>query len=133
MPTPKKKTAAKTRPRAARTTVQSPVPIAWLTDAEGRERALDTLASWVVSTLQAAPDDAAARETLEVAVTAFCDIRTAAGQPRGGDAGRFFIVDAVGLGASNRPVPWQVLAETVSQERLDRFSAIFDEVEQKAR
>ena len=105
----------------------SPVPVAWLADEAGRELALDSLAAWVVSTLQAAQDDASARQTLRVAIETFYDIREAAQQPRGEYAGHFFIVDAVGLGESNRPVPWQVLAETVSQDRLDRFSALFEE------
>jgi len=107
--------------------LNSPIPAAWLRDEAGRERALDSLAAWVVSTLQAAQDDGSARETLRVAIGTFYDIREAASQPRGEYAGHFFIVDGVGLGDSNRPVPWQVLAETVSQERLTRFSAIFDE------
>lgn len=146
-PVAKKKVAAKKRPAAKKpaagkkpspkparavaqpTAVLSPVPTAWLTDAEGRERALDTLGSWVVSTLQAAQNDLAVRQTLHAAIAAFYDIRASANQPRGEFAGHFFIVDAVGLGDSNRPVPWQVLAETVSQERLNRFSEIFDEVQ----
>ncbi len=140
---PKKKPAAKKKPapkkRAAPEPVasaprmRSPIPVAWLFDDEGRERALDSLASWTVSTLQAAQaDEAAARETLKIAVETFYDIREAAQQPRGEHAGHFFIVDGVGLGASNRPVPWQVLAETVPQDHLTRLSAIFEEVEREA-
>lgn len=140
---PKKKPAAKKKPaprkRAAPEPVasaprmRSPIPVAWLFDEEGRERALDSLASWTVSTLQAAQaDEAAARETLKIAVETFYDIREAAKQPRGEYAGHFFIVAGVGLGASNRPVPWQVLAETVPQDHLTRLSAIFEEVEREA-
>lgn len=113
--------------------LRSPIPVAWLFDAEGRERALDSLASWTVSTLQAAQaDEAAARETLKIAVEAFYDIREAAQQPRGEQAGKFFIVDGRGLADSNRPVPWQVLAETVPQDHLNRLSAIFEEIEREA-
>lgn len=136
-PAAKKKAAKKPKavpaPKVSAPRMRSPIPVAWLFDEEGRERALDSLASWTVSTLQAAQaDDAAARETLKIAVEAFYDIREAAKQPRGEYAGHFFIVDGVGLGASNRPVPWQVLAETVPQEHLNRLSAIFEEVEREA-
>ena len=130
---PRQNPKAVPAPVASAPRLRSPIPVAWLFDEEGRERALDSLASWTVSTLQAAQaDEAAARETLKIAVETFYDIREAAQQPRGEYAGQFFIVDGVGLGDSNRPVPWQVLSETVPQEHLTRLSAIFEEIEREA-
>jgi hypothetical protein len=94
---------------------------------KGREKALDTLGVWIVKALEKA-DDAAARGVIAGAIGAFYDIREAAEQERGEYAGHFFMVDAVGLGDAERPVPWSVLQQKIGSERLDELSALFDEV-----
>ena len=95
---------------------------------KGREKALDDLGAWIVKQLEKADDDAA-RAVIAGAIGAFYDIREAADQERGEYAGHFFMVDAVGLDNTNRPVPWQVLRKKIGDERLDELSALFEEVE----
>lgn len=97
------------------------------TDA-GREALLDELATWIVEELVGANDDDA-RATIRGAISAFYDVREAAEQPRGEFAGSFFQVDAVGLGASTRPVPWVALRARVGDARTKQLDAFFDEVE----
>jgi len=95
---------------------------------KGREKALDELGAWIALKLEKADDDAA-RAVMAGAISAFYDIREAAGQERGEYAGHFFMVDAVGIDSTKRPVPWQVLRKKIGDERLDELSAIFEEVE----
>ncbi len=104
-----------------------------LTSPEGRERALDRLGVCFVEGLVAAGDDreAAAAHLLD-AITAFYDIRESADQLRSMYAGHFFMVDAVGLADSDRPVPWQELARRVEPAALETFKSLFDEAESKA-
>lgn len=112
-----------------------PVPIdpADLTSASGRERALDRLGAWFVEAVLSAADDAARQERMREAVVAFYDIRESADQPRGMYAGHFFLVDAVGLENSDRPVPWFVLAERVDRPTLDHLMQLFNAAEHAAR
>ena len=64
---------------------------------------------------------------LRGAISTFYDIRESGAQFRGEYAGHFFMVDAVGLDNTDRPVPWEVLRGRVGDERLTQLSAIFDE------
>lgn len=48
-------------------------------------------------------------------------------------AGHFFMVDAVGLDDSERPIPWHVLARRVDADRLEHLRELFDEAERQAR
>lgn len=101
-----------------------------LKSSKGREKALDRLGEWVVDQLAAAENDDDASAILRGAITAFYDIREAGDQPRGEYAGHFFKADAVGLAASDRPVPWEVLAKRVGKARMKKLDALFDAAEQ---
>lgn len=112
-----------------------PLPIdpMQLTTPAGRERALDRLGVWFVDGLVAAGEDhAAAAAHMREAIVAFYDIREAADQLRGMYAGHFFMVDAVGLADTHRPVPWDDLARRVGADRLDAYRARFDAAERSA-
>jgi hypothetical protein len=108
---------------------KAPIDKKHLRTAKGREKALDELGAWIVTKLEKADDDDAARAVMAGAIGAFYDIRESADQERGEYAGHFFMVDAVGLDDAKRPVPWQVLRKKLGDERLDELSAIFEEVE----
>lgn len=112
----------------------APVDPADLTSPEGRERALDRLGVWFVEGLLATGDDrAAAAAHLRDAITAFYDIRESADQLRCMYAGHFFMVDAVGLDHTDRPVPWHELARRVDPARLEHYKTLFDAAEREAR
>lgn len=100
------------------------------TDA-GRERALDSLAPWLVDQVADA-DDVAATAAMRQAIVWFYDIRESSDQPRGMYAGHFFLVDGVGLDSSDRAVAWDLLAQRVTRERLDHLQALFDQAERAA-
>ena len=100
------------------------------TDA-GRERALDSLAPWLVAQVADA-DDVAASAALRQAIVWFYDIRESSDQPRGMYAGHFFLVDGIGLASSDRPVAWDLLAQRVTRERLDHLKTLFDRAERAA-
>jgi hypothetical protein len=118
--------AAKRKKKLAAT--KPPIDKKLLRTDRGREKALDELGAWIVTALAKAGDDAA-RAAIAGAIGAFYDVREAADQERGEYAGHFFMVDAVGLDESKRPVPWNVLREKVGDARLDELSALFDEVQ----
>lgn len=120
-----------TQARRAAPAVQTPVDRKKLRTPAAREAALDALGAFVVDALVDA-DDARARAVLTAAISAFYDVREAAGQERQEYAGHFFLVDAVGLDASDRPVPWNVLRERVGEARLAQLTALFEEVEAAA-
>jgi hypothetical protein len=124
---PPAKTEAKPKATKGIAMKKPPLDAKQLKSDKGREALLDTIGAWIVDALDGANDDAA-RAALAGAISAFSDVVEAAGQERGEFAGHFFMVDAVGLDESNRPVPWQVLRERVGDERLDQLSAMFDEV-----
>jgi hypothetical protein len=105
-----------------------------LTTDEAREAALDTLGQWLVDELARKPDDGAhCTAAMTAAVVAFYDIRESADQPRGEYAGHFFLVDAVGLGDADRPVPWVELSKRVTSAQLDQLQQWFDVAERAAR
>ena len=111
-----------------------PVDAKRLATAEGRERALDTLARWFVDGLVGARgDDAAALRVIEASIGALYDVREAAGQVRGEYAGHFFRADGVGLGNTGRPVPWSDLVSRVGTARAAELEALFDEAESTVR
>lgn len=108
-----------------------PLPGFDLSTPQGREHALDLLGEWFAESLAAADGDAErATEVITQSIKTFYDIRESADQPRGEYAGHFFIVDAVGLDDSDRPVPWDVLMKRALPEHLERYRALFDRVEQ---
>lgn len=101
-----------------------------LTTAAARENALDMLGQWFADSLASANGDReAATEIITEAIKVFYDIREAAGQYRGEYAGHFFMVDAIGLDDSDRPVPWVELAGRISPKHLTIYHEIFDDVE----
>jgi hypothetical protein len=104
-----------------------PIDEAKLDDEKGRELLLDAIGAWIVDALASANDDDA-RGAIAGAISGFSDVCEAAGAERGEFAGHFFMVDAVGLEESDRPVPWQVLRQRVGEERIDELSKLFDEV-----
>lgn len=96
----------------------------------GREDALDALGQWLTDTLASANGNReAATEIITEAIKTFYDIREAAGQYRGEYAGHFFMVDAVGLEDSDRPIPWVELSKRVAPEHLALYQEVFDQVE----
>lgn len=98
-----------------------------------REKALDVLGAWFVDAVAATIDDEArCRAVLRTAITRFFDVREAAGQERGEYAGHFFLVDAVGLDDSDRPVPGVVLGKSVTPAQYQRLLEWFDAVEREA-
>lgn len=114
-------------PSAAAGAGAPPFPPDWLADGAGREKAFDALGHWFAAAVLAAPDDATAREVMRVGVERFSDIRESAGQPGGEYAGHFFMVDAVGLADSDRPVPFNVIRDA-APDREDHLLAIFEDV-----
>jgi hypothetical protein len=123
-----KKAAAAAKPAKRKLVMKKPtLDKAKLDDEKGREQLLDVIGAWIVTALDGANDDAA-RAAIAGAISAFSDVVEAAGQERGEFAGHFFMVDAVGLDESNRPVPWMVLRDRVGEDRVEQLSAIFDEV-----
>lgn len=101
-----------------------------LTSDVGREAALDALCIWFTTSLTAANGDRdVATEIITHAIRSFYDVREAADQLRGMYAGHFFLVDAVGLQDTNRPVPWFELHGRVSAEHLDIYKDVFDRTE----
>lgn len=108
-----------------------PFQIADLSTDAGRERALDSLAPWLVDQVADA-DDAAVIAAMRQAIIWFYDIRESADQPRCMYAGHFFLVDGIGLDDSDRPVAWQLLAQRVTRERLDHLQTLFDRAERAA-
>lgn len=107
---------------------QGPIPASLLGSPAGREHALDALGKWFVDSMLTAQNDGAARETIELGLSTLYDIREAGGQARGECGRRFFLVDGVGLGDSNRPNPWEVLARAAPAESLARWNALFEAV-----
>ncbi len=114
------------RPASSR----APVGLESLTTPAAREAALDALGRWFVEAVaDAGADDDAARAAMEAAIASFYDIRESADQPRGEYAGHFFRVDAVGLDATQRPIPWDELRARVGEERAEELAEVFDEAE----
>jgi hypothetical protein len=107
--------------------IRPPIEAKQLRTAKGREKQLDALGAWIVDALTGVADDERVRGVMRGAIAAFYDIREAADQERGEYAGHFFMVDAVGLGDTDRPVPWELLRPRVGDARLDRLSELFDE------
>jgi hypothetical protein len=129
----KAKATAKAKPKKKKLVMRKvPLDAAKLDDEKGREELLDAIGAWIVDALDGASDDAA-RAAIAGAISAFSDVREAAGQERGEYAGHFFMVDAVGLDNTDRPVPWNVLQKRVGMERLGELSVLFDEVLPKVR
>jgi hypothetical protein len=125
---PKKEEPAPPREKKKKIAIKKPsIEKKLLRTDKGREKALDDLGAWIVESLEKADDDAA-RSVMAGAIGVFYDIREAADQERGEYAGQFFMVDAVGLDNTKRPVPWEVLRKKVGDERLDELSELFDEV-----
>lgn len=107
-----------------------PHQISDLSTVDARENALDMLGLWLTDSLASANGDReAATEIITEAIKVFYDIREAAGQYRGEYAGHFFLVDAIGLDDSDRPVPWVELAKRAAPEQLALYQEIFDQVE----
>jgi len=101
-----------------------------LTTEAGREGALDALGQWFAEAIAATGGERAVASTIIArAIAAFYDIREAGDQPRGMFAGHFFMVDGVGLAASDRPVPWDELAMRVTPEELEVYLELFDQIE----
>lgn len=101
-----------------------------LTTGDGREAAFDALCEWFTQSLVAANGDRdVATDVITQAITSFYDIREAADQLRGIYAGHFFLVDAVGLDDTDRPVPWFELHRQVSSEHLEIYKDVFDRIE----
>lgn len=113
-------------------TLPTPVDRRKLRTPAAREAAFDALGAFVVDALADA-DDARAREVIAAAISAFYDVREAADQPRGEYAGHFFLVDAVGLDDTGRPVPWDALRARVGHARIEALTALFSEVEREVR
>ena len=102
--------------------------------AEARERALDKLAVWFVDALVAAKGNLGrASEIIRDAIAAFYDIRESADQERGEYAGHFFMVDAVGIDESDRPVPWFELEKQIAPELLHQYQELFTDIEGSVR
>lgn len=98
-----------------------------------REKALDTLGAWFVDAVAATvEDEATCREVLATAITTFFDIRESADQARGEYAGHFFLVDAVGLDDSERPVPAIELAKRITPAHQKKVLAWFEKAERSA-
>lgn len=108
---------------------RTPIDRKKLGSARARELALDALADWFVEEVASAPDDEQVRAVMRGAITSFYDVREAAEQERGEYAGHFFMVDAVGLDDTGRAVPWTRLRERLSEERMERLTALFEEAE----
>jgi len=101
---------------------------------KARETALDAIGKWFVEALLAAGSDRKlASDVIAHAIASFYDVREAAGQERGEYAGHFFMVDAVGLGDTDRPVPWELLGKKASPKDLELWQTLFDKVEPKVR
>jgi hypothetical protein len=101
---------------------------------EARERALDKLAVWFVDALVAAKGNLGrASEIIRDAIGAFYDIRESADQERGEYAGHFFMVDAVGIDESDRPVPWFELEKQIAPELLHQYQELFTDIESSVR
>jgi hypothetical protein len=101
---------------------------------KAREAALDAIGTWIVAALLAAgADDKKARDVMTRAIRAFYDVRESGGQERGEYAGHFFMVDAVGLDDSDRPVPWETLAKKASPKDLARWEKLFEALASKVR
>jgi hypothetical protein len=123
----KKAKASKPKKKKKLVMKKPPLDKAKLRRKKGREELLDAIGAWIVEALDGANDDDA-RAAIAGAICAFSDVREAAGQERGEYAGHFFMVDAVGLDDTDRPVPWNVLRERVGDARIDALNVIFDEV-----
>lgn len=107
-----------------------PLPAFDTSTEEGRELALDALGLWFTEALVAAEGDhGVAFDVMCRGISAFYDIREAADTPRCMYAGHFFMVDAVGLAYSDRPVPWVELSKRVMPEVLEAFQNLFDRAE----
>ncbi len=103
-----------------------------LTTAKAREKALDALGTWFVAALLAAGRDRkSASDVITHAIRSFYDVRESAKQERGEYAGHFFMVDAVGLGDTERPVPWNVLEKQATETELALWQKLFDTIEAK--
>ncbi|MBT9557597.1 MAG: hypothetical protein IV100_16270 [Myxococcales bacterium] len=101
-----------------------------LTIADGREAALDALCEWFTRALVAANGDRdVATDVITLAIKSFYDVREAADQLRGIYAGHFFLVDAVGLDNTDRPVPWFELHRQVPSKHMDIYKELFDRIE----
>jgi hypothetical protein len=117
----KKAPAIVSRPPIDRESLDSP---------EACEAALDTLGVWFVEALSNAEGNSArASQVIRAAISAFYDIREAADQERGEYAGHFFMVDAVGIDDTERPVPWVELEKRVGPEQMAKYEEIFEEIE----
>ena len=128
-PKPVAKAAPKPKGNGA-VAFKPPVDRDKLTTPEEREAALDTLAKWFVDALAGATQDGArATQVIRDAIGAFYDIREAAEQERGEYAGHFFMVDAVGIDNTDRPVPWVELEKRVGPDVMHRFEELFTEIE----
>lgn len=98
-----------------------------------REKALDVLGEWFVDAVAATIDDETkCREVLTTAITTFFDIRESADQERGEYAGHFFLVDAVGLDDSDRPVPAVELAKRITPSQQKKVLRWFEQAERSA-
>jgi hypothetical protein len=118
----------------AKQAITAPVDRKKLKTEEQREKALDDLGAWIVEALASAGTDKKnAKAIIEDAIKTFYDIREAAEQERGEYAGHFFMVDAVGIDDTDRPVPWQVLAKRVPEEAITMYNEIFDKAEREVR
>lgn len=104
-----------------------------LKSASAREKALDRLGVWFVDAVAATVDDEVrCREVLTTAISTFFDIREAADQERGEYAGHFFLVDAVGLDDTDRPVPAVELAKRVTPAQQKKVLRWFEHAERSA-
>ena len=93
-----------------------------------REAALDALAVWFVDALLASEGDYdTASALIRIAIGTFYDVREAGGVPRS-DAGRYFMVDGVGIGPTRRAVPWSELAERAPPSHHEIYRGLFDEL-----
>lgn len=107
-----------------------PLPPLDLSTDDSRELALDQLGRWFTDALGSAGGDSErAAAIIALAISTFYDIREAADQLRGMYAGHFFLVDAVGLGESDRPIPWHELERRVTPEHLALYRDLFDRLE----
>ena len=105
-----------------------------LTTGKAREKALDALGVWFVDALLAAGSDKKrASAVITAAIRSFYDVRESGDQERGEYAGHFFMVDAVGLDDSDRPVPWEILAEKATAANIALWQKLFERLEPKVR
>ena len=94
-------------------------------DRHEMEEHLDVIADDFVSGLEAAGDDeGAARDVIAECIEAFYDVREDADLVRNSADG-FFLVDAVGLDDTGRPVPLARLRSSQGDAFADRISKLF--------